>query len=99
NCHWRSVTRIAGLRIAITLITAGRPHAPGALRGAERDAGSERPWLGVTWVLGALFLGVQGFEWIGLIGHGLTMTSSVYGALFYTVIGFHALHVAIGCAS
>ena len=67
-----------------------------ALRGAERDAGSERPWLGVTWVLGALFLGVQGFEWIGLIGHGLTMTSSVSGALFYTVIGFHALHVAIG---
>ncbi len=66
------------------------------MRGAERTEGAEKSWLGVTWLLGALFLGIQGFEWLSLIGHGLTMTSSVYGGLFYTVIGFHALHVAIG---
>ena len=66
---------------------------------AAADDGSETPWLATTWVLGALFLGVQGYEWSQLIGHGLTMTSSVYGALFYTLIGFHALHVAIAmCA-
>jgi heme/copper-type cytochrome/quinol oxidase subunit 3 len=49
--------------------------------------------LGVTAALGSIFLAVQGFEWIRLIHFGLTVSSSVYGGLFYTLIGFHALHV------
>ncbi len=49
--------------------------------------------LGVTAVLGALFLAVQGLEWTKLIHFGLTVSSSIYGGLFYTLIGFHALHV------
>ena len=49
--------------------------------------------LGVTATLGSIFLAVQGFEWIRLIHFGLTVSSSVYGGLFYTLIGFHALHV------
>ncbi len=43
--------------------------------------------------LGALFLLVQGYEWIRLVHFGLTMASGVYGATFYTLIGAHALHV------
>ena len=49
--------------------------------------------LAYTAALGAIFLAVQGFEWIRLIHFGLTVSSSVYGGLFYTLIGFHALHV------
>jgi heme/copper-type cytochrome/quinol oxidase subunit 3 len=44
--------------------------------------------------LGALFLAVQGYEWIRLIGYGLSLSSSVYGATFYSLIGLHGLHVA-----
>jgi cytochrome c oxidase subunit 3 len=47
----------------------------------------------VTVLLGMVFLLVQGFEWIRLIGHGLTLSSSTYGATFYVLIGFHGLHV------
>ena len=43
--------------------------------------------------LGALFLAVQGYEWMRLVGFGLTVTSGTYGATFYTLIGTHALHV------
>ena len=43
--------------------------------------------------LGALFLCVQGYEWIRLVGYGLTMWSGAYGTTFYTVIGTHAAHV------
>jgi heme/copper-type cytochrome/quinol oxidase subunit 3 len=43
--------------------------------------------------LGALFLVVQGYEWLRLVDFGLTLGSSVYGATFYTLIGAHALHV------
>lgn len=49
--------------------------------------------LAYTAALGAIFLAVQGFEWLRLIHFGLTVSSSVYGGLFYTLIGFHGLHV------
>ena len=50
--------------------------------------------LTATAVLGGIFLLIQGFEWVRLIRFGLTVSSSVYGGLFYTLIGFHGLHVA-----
>ena len=43
--------------------------------------------------LGALFLAVQGYEWVRLIGFGLTVSSGAYGGTFYTLIGTHGLHV------
>jgi heme/copper-type cytochrome/quinol oxidase subunit 3 len=49
--------------------------------------------LGLTALFGGIFLAVQGFEWSRLIHFGLTVSSSVYGGLFYTLIGFHGLHV------
>jgi heme/copper-type cytochrome/quinol oxidase subunit 3 len=53
-------------------------------------------WLGRTVVLGAVFLLVQGSEWIRLVRYGLHVTSSVYGGTFYTLIGCHGLHVCGG---
>jgi len=49
--------------------------------------------LGLTAILGATFLAVQGSEWIRLVHHGLTLRSGTYGATFYTLIGCHGLHV------
>jgi len=65
-----------------------------ARRNARRGDGPRLVrWLGLTALLGAIFLAVQGYEWAKLIQFGLTVSSSVYGGLFYTLIGFHALHV------
>ena len=50
-------------------------------------------WLARTALLGALFLTVQGAEWIRLVGFGLTASSGVYGGSFYTLIGAHGVHV------
>ena len=52
-------------------------------------------------LLGGAFVGLQGIEWVALLGEGLTITSSTYGSLFYTIIGAHALHAvaAIGALS
>lgn len=47
----------------------------------------------VTLGLGLLFLGIQGYEWLKLIDFGLTLSSGVYGATFYILIGCHAIHV------
>lgn len=46
-----------------------------------------------TAAAGTSFLLIQGFEWFRLIHFGLTVSSSVYGSLFYTIIGCHGLHV------
>ena len=40
-----------------------------------------RNWLLITGVLGLLFLGVQGSEWVQLIRNGLTLQSGVYGGI------------------
>ncbi len=40
-----------------------------------------------------VFLLVQGYEWVRLVGYGLTVTSGAYGVTFYTLIGVHGLHV------
>jgi cytochrome c oxidase subunit 3 len=49
--------------------------------------------LGLTALLGATFLAVQGSEWVRLVHYGLTLQSSTYGATFYTLIGCHGVHV------
>ncbi len=59
-------------------------------------AGNEarfRSSLGATALLGTTFLVIQGSEWVRLIRHGLTVSTSMYGATFYALIGAHGTHV------
>jgi len=51
-----------------------------------------RKRLGIAMALGAFFVAFQGFEWVSLIGQGMTMLSSQLGAFFYLIIGCHAAH-------
>jgi len=74
------------LASALTMRSAYSAVRAGNLAGLRRG-------LAVTAALGAVFLLVQGSEWASLIGHGLTLSSSTYGATFYTLIGLHAAHV------
>ena len=46
-------------------------------------------------ILGACFVGIQLNEW-DKSTYG--MTSDLYGSLYYTITGFHLLHVVIGLA-
>lgn len=45
--------------------------------------------------LGAVFVVLQGREWVALIGQGLTLTSSTLGSFFYLIIGMHGLHALV----
>lgn len=56
----------------------------------------DKIWLIFTIILGILFLILQGREWVDLIGYGLTSTSSLYGAFFYSIVGIHGVHVLFG---
>jgi len=49
-----------------------------------------------TILLGTFFLGVQAYEWTKLLGEGLTPQRDLFGATFFTLTGFHGLHVLAG---
>ncbi|KAB2841787.1 heme-copper oxidase subunit III [bacterium] len=75
----------------VTMVLArGRALRPGP--------SAYRGYLAATLLLGAAFVAIQGFEWVRLIGYGLTTNSSIYGGTFYLLIGVHALHVLGGLA-
>ena len=59
----------------------------------QHDGRGLRRWLAATAALGALFLAVQGYEWVQLVRFGITLSSGIFGATFYTLIGTHAVHV------
>ena len=68
-------------------------HVSGAAGHSPRQRPGTVDWLRVTALLGLIFLGVQGYEWARLLQFGLTLSSSVYGATFYTIIGCLPAHV------
>ena len=67
------------------LIADAMAQAPGAA--APAGGG-----MGTFIMLGAMFVMLQGREWVGLLAQGLTMYSSGLGAFFYLIVGVHAIH-------
>jgi heme/copper-type cytochrome/quinol oxidase subunit 3 len=55
-----------------------------------------RVWLSATAVLGLLFLGGEGFEYLSFYDHGLSIGTNVFGTAYYVLTGFHKFHVLIG---
>jgi cytochrome c oxidase subunit 3/cytochrome o ubiquinol oxidase subunit 3 len=54
-------------------------------------------WWSGTIVLGVVFLAGTAFEWHELIErHGLTIRRNLFGTSYYTLVGFHGLHVTAG---
>src|SRR5579862_9684035 len=53
-------------------------------------------WLAVTVALGAIFLFGQAREYLGLFAHGVTISTNLFGSTFFTLTGFHGLHVLVG---
>jgi cytochrome c oxidase subunit III len=83
---------VTGVNTAILLLSGIAMHlALGAAR--QGRAAPLARWLFAAASLGAIFLAVQGYEWVRLIRYGLVLSSGVYGATFYTLIGCHGAHV------
>jgi heme/copper-type cytochrome/quinol oxidase subunit 3 len=83
---------VTGLNTLVLLASSLTLTASGRAR-RRHDHRRHMRWLGATAALGALFLIVQGYEWIRLIGYGLSLGSGIYGTTFFVLIGFHGVHV------
>jgi cytochrome c oxidase subunit 3 len=83
--------------LTIILVASGftAHNAQTAIRKDDRDA--FQGWLIVTVLLGASFLGGQAYEYLNLINQEhFTISSGIYGSVFYTLTGLHGLHVTVG---
>ena len=55
-----------------------------------------REWYTLTFIMGAMFVSGQIWEYFTLMHEGLTISTNVYGSVFFLATGFHALHVTAG---
>ncbi len=62
----------------------------------RKDDRGTRLWLTVTALLGGLFLAGQVYEFTVFYREGLGYTTSLFSSSFYTLTGFHGVHVAVG---
>jgi cytochrome c oxidase subunit 3 len=53
-------------------------------------------WFFLSYLLGAVFVAGQVWEYATLISEGVMLSSNSYGSAFYITTGFHALHVTGG---
>lgn len=68
-----------------------------ALAAIERgDRIWTRVWLLGTACFGLIFLGGQAYEFTHFYHEGLAFQSNLFSQCFYTLVGFHGAHVAIG---
>jgi len=62
----------------------------------KKDDRGTTLWLTVTALLGATFVGGQVYEFTAFKSEGLGFGTSLFGSSFYTLTGFHGVHVTVG---
>ena len=63
---------------------------------ARKDERNTNLWLTITALLGATFVGGQVYEFTSFYREGLGFTKSLFSSSFYTLTGFHGVHVTVG---
>ena len=76
----------AWMRVLLSMHTT-RPY---------RQRGSMLGWLALTVALGGIFLVGQGAEYWKLFKTGVDVSTNLFSTTFFTLTGFHGLHVLLG---
>ncbi len=67
------------------------------IAGTNLKKGSRKiGWLVFTIILGLIFLFGQGSEYARLLNINITLSQNIFGSAFFTLTGFHGLHVCLG---
>jgi cytochrome c oxidase subunit I len=53
-------------------------------------------WLALTIILGLTFIAGQGIEYANLMGSGMRIDTNLFTTTFFTLTGFHGIHVIVG---
>jgi len=84
-----SVSSFVLLMSSLTMVLAVTSIARGDVR-------SMRVWLATTSLLGAVFISGQVYEFTVFVKEGMGYTTNVASSAFFTLTGFHGVHVSVG---
>jgi heme/copper-type cytochrome/quinol oxidase subunit 3 len=89
NIPFTSVSSFVLLMSSLTMVLA-------VTAAGRNDDRRMRIWLCTTAFLGSLFVGAQVFEFRSFYSKGLGFTTNLFGSSFFTLTGFHGVHVSLG---
>jgi len=89
-----NVPLVAGNTFILIVSSVTMVFAFGAIESGDQRR--LRQYLIATAVLGSVFLSIQAVEWRELLAEGTTASTSLFGSTFFTLTGFHGLHVLGG---
>ena len=84
-----SVSSFVLLMSSLTMVLAVGAWMRGDLRRG-------RTWLLTTAMLGGVFVGGQVYEFTAFVKEGMGYTTNLAASAFYTLTGFHGVHVTVG---
>jgi len=84
-----SISSFVLLMSSLTMVLA----VAAITRGDERNT---RVWLLSTALLGAVFISGQVYEFTAFVKEGMGFTTNVASSAFFTLTGFHGVHVTLG---
>jgi cytochrome c oxidase subunit 3 len=86
---------VDALRLIATaiLISSSATMQMASHRVKQGNVPSMRRWILLSFVLGAAFLGFEMHEWLTV---PFAIATDSYGSIFFTLTGFHGLHVLAG---
>lgn len=101
EAHWQSMASHLNVPFSAgntTILVLSSLTCQLGVFAAERgDVKKLRAWFVVTFVMGAIFIGGQIFEYTNLVKEdGISLSSDPYGSVFYLTTGFHGMHVTGG---
>jgi heme/copper-type cytochrome/quinol oxidase subunit 3 len=89
DIKFTSVSSFVLLMSSVTMVLA--------LSAIQRgDSQRLRLWLTTTALLGATFISGQVYEFTSFVKEGMGYTTNVASSAFYTLTGFHGVHVSVG---
>ena len=103
--HWPDQADVFSLKyiaaMTFVLISSSATMASGVDAARRGERGAALQWVTLTAVGGAIFLGMQAYEWSHLIGEGARLNANPwgdasFGAYFFLLTGFHGTHVLTG---
>jgi cytochrome o ubiquinol oxidase subunit 3 len=95
-----SAKELFDLRFALietlVLLTSSFTCGIAMLFAPKKQTGKMVLWLCLTWILGAIFMGMQFSDFSGLIAGGNTWKSNAFLSSYFSLIGVHGLHILAG---
>ncbi|MEU6504698.1 MULTISPECIES: heme-copper oxidase subunit III [Streptomyces] len=99
--HWKHMADALNVPFSATnttiLVLSSLTCQLGVFAAERGDVKKLRMWFIVTFIMGAIFIGGQIYEYTSLVkDEGISLSSDPYGSVFYLTTGFHGLHVTGG---